>query len=138
MTAMLTALTAHALCCAGAVPQLPRRLEVYYNASVVLSSLHSVVVVVTNTGDRAPALSSIDLIMDDTRFLRVYTGSPAAPPPACPALNVYDVPAPLLTGPRAAQRVIGVRIMPNQARQLRKNNMLHVSAGGMRRQHMHA
>lgn len=110
------------------LPQRPRYLDVFYGTNVTLSQLQEVVVAVTNVGTLSPALTTIELIMDDGTRINVFTASAATPQPACPALNAYAVSPSVSSGPKAGMYVRGVRVSPNQAKVVKdKSLMLHVS-----------
>ena len=104
----------------------PRKLEVFYNQSVVLFQVDAVVVVVVNVGSQRPALASLDLQLDDGSFLTVFKATAASPQPTCLAENTYAVPAALRTGPAASRRVVGVRLHPTQARVKSKQELMQV------------
>jgi hypothetical protein len=104
----------------------PRQLEAFYNQRAVLSTVDAVLVVVVNVGSQQPALTVLELQLEDGTYVPIFQADGSSPPPSCLAHNVYAVPAALHTGPAAGMRVVGVRLKPSQARVARKQDLLQV------------
>lgn len=104
----------------------PRRLDVYYNASITLGQVDAVVLSVINVGSKTPALQSVQLVLEDQSTVTVYTGSKAGPNPACAALNLFRLPATAVLASKAGMRVVGVRVVPSQERVPGKVHLIHV------------
>lgn len=114
----------------------PRRLVVYYNASVVaLRDVAGVELSIINVGTKVPALVALELLLGDGSSLAIYEGTPNDPWPACPALNLYEVPAGAVPRRKAGMRVVGVRVVPNQGNVPGKTHLIHVSAARHARMH---
>lgn len=105
----------------------PRKLEVFYSVSVTLGQVHAVVLSVINVGSQTPALVSLEILLKDGSSVTVYAGTHAGPNPACPALNMYSVPATAVAAGKAGVAVVGVRVVPNQGRVPGKTHLIHVS-----------